>query len=63
MVMFKKNLVSSNEHNVRSIYLMRWSEPVVIVKFVGINNVLLAIPDNGVVIRRAHVSQLKPYVN
>jgi len=41
---------------------MRWSEPVVIVKFNGENNVLLANPDTGVVIRRAHVSQLKRYV-
>jgi hypothetical protein len=61
--MFKRNLVISKAQNVTSKLLMRWSEPVVIVKFSGVNNVLLANPDTGVVIRRAHVSQLKPYVN
>ena len=61
--MFKRNLVISKAQNVTRKLLMRWSEPVVIVKFSGVNNVLLANPDTGVIIRRAHVSQLKPYVN
>lgn len=63
LVMFRKNLVSLKAHNVTSKLLMRWSDPVVIVKFVSTNNVLLANPDTGVVIRRAHVSQLKQYVS
>ena len=61
LVMFRKNLVSSKAQNVTSKLLMRWSEPVVIAKIVNTNNMLLANPDNGVIVRRAHVSQLKPY--
>ena len=63
MFMFKRNLVSSKALNVTSKLLTRWSDPVVIVKFVGINNVLLANSDTGIVIRRVHVSQFKPYVS
>ena len=63
LVMFKRNLVSSKAEKVTSKLLMRWSQTVVIAKFSGVNNVLLANPDTGVVVRRAHVSQLKPYVN
>ena len=48
---------------VTDVLLMRWSQPVVIAKFTGVNNVLLANPDTGVIVRRAHVSQLKSYVN
>ena len=59
LVMFRKNLVSSKAQNVPSKLLMRWSDPVIIVKFVSMNSVSLANPDTGVVIRRAHVSQLK----
>jgi len=61
LVMFRKNLVSSKANNVTSKLLMRWSEPVVIAKIVNHNNMLLANPDTGVVVRRAHCSQLKPY--
>ena len=61
--MFKRNLVSSKALNVTSKLLTRWSDPVVIVKIVGINNVLLANRDTGIVIRRVHVSQFKPYVS
>ena len=63
LVMFKRNLVSSKAQKVTGKLSMRWSQPVVIAKFSGVNNVLLANPDTGVIIRRAHVSQLKPYVN
>jgi len=41
-------------------HLLRWSRPSNIGKFVRHNVVLLANPDTGVIIRRAHVSQLKP---
>jgi hypothetical protein len=63
LVMYKRNLVSSEAQKVTGKLLMRWSQPVVIAKFTGVNNVLLANPDTGVVVRRAHVSQLKSYVN
>ena len=61
LVMFRKNLVSSKANNVTSKLLLRWSEPVVIAKIVNKNNMLLANPDTGVIVRRAHSSQLKPY--
>ena len=62
LVMYRKNLVSSKAQNVSSKLLMRWSDPLVIAKFVATNTLLLANPDTGVIVRRAHVSQLKPYV-
>jgi len=63
LVMYKRNLVSSKARNVSGKLLMRWSDPVVVAKYVGPNSVLLANPDTGVIIRRAHVSQLKTYVS
>jgi len=63
MVMFRRNVVSSKARNVSGKLLMRWSHPVVVAKFVGPNTVLLANPETGVIVRRAHVSQLKAYVN
>jgi hypothetical protein len=39
----------------------KWSVPLVIVKYVSPVTVLLANPDTGVVLRKAHVSQLKPH--
>ena len=60
-VMYKKNLVSSKADNITSKLLLRWSEPLLIAKVVNSNNVLLANPNTGVIVRRAHVSQLKAY--
>jgi hypothetical protein len=40
---------------------LKWSQPLRIAKFVSPVTVLLANPDTGVIIRRAHVSQLKKY--
>ena len=60
---FKKNVVSSKAQNISSKLSMRWSEPAVISKIVYVNNLLLANSNTGVVVRRAHVSQLKPYHN
>jgi transposase InsO family protein len=62
-VMFRRNLISSKPLQLSSKLMLRWSDPVVIAKFVRANVVLLANPDTGVIIRRAHVSQLKPYVS
>ena len=61
LVMFRKNLVSSKAQNITSKVSMRWSEPVLIVKIFNTNNMLLANPDTGVIIRRDHVSQLKSF--
>jgi hypothetical protein len=40
---------------------LKWSQPLRIARFVSPVTVLLANPDTGVIIRRAHVSQLKKY--
>ena len=63
LVVFKKNVLSSKAQNITNKMSMRWSEPVVISKIVNVNNLLLANPNTGVVVRRAHVSQAKPYHN
>jgi hypothetical protein len=59
-VMYRLNLTSSEVQNISAKLLLKWSRPVVIAKFVHPNIVLLANPVTGVIIRRAHVSQLKP---
>ena len=61
-VVYRLHVVSSKAQNISAKLAMRWSRPVVITKVVGPNSVLLANPDTGVVVRRAHVSQLKPFV-
>jgi len=61
-VMYRKHLVSSKSKNVTGKLLLRWSEPLVIAKVVNSNNVSLANPNTGVIVRKAHVSQLKPYI-
>jgi hypothetical protein len=59
-VLFKKNVVSSKALKVSEKLQLRWSEPRVIARIVN-ENVLLAHPDTGVIIRKAHVSQLQNY--
>jgi hypothetical protein len=60
-VMFKRNLLSNKAQNITAKLSLRWSEPLVISKVVNQNNVLLANPNTGVVVRKAHVNQLKRY--
>jgi len=62
-VMHRKNLVSNKAHNVTAKMLMRWSEPLIISKFLNENNVLLVKPGTGAIVRKAHVSQLKRCVD
>jgi hypothetical protein len=62
IVMYKMRLSSSKAKNVTAKLLLRWSKPVVIPKVVRPSVVLLGSPETGVVIRRAHLSQLKHYV-
>jgi hypothetical protein len=59
-VMYRKNLVSYKAMNISAKLMHRWSEPLVIAKLVRANGMLFANPDTGVIVRRAHVSQLKP---
>jgi hypothetical protein len=40
---------------------LKWSKPIVIIKFSKPNVVQLAMAESGVVARKAHVSQLKRY--
>lgn len=40
---------------------LRWSEPLVVAKYLTEVTVELANPDTGVIVRKAHVSQLKRY--
>jgi hypothetical protein len=61
-VRYRCKAVSSKAREVSAKMLLRWSEPTVIVKEVRPNVVLLAHPDTGVIVRRAHVSQLKKCV-
>jgi hypothetical protein len=60
-VVFRLKSASSKAQNISAKLLLRWSKPVVIAKIVG-PNTLLGNPDTGVIVRRAHVSQLKPFV-
>ena len=60
-VMFRRNLVSSKAQNITAKFSLRLSEPLVISKIVNQNNVLLANPNTGVVVRKNHISQLKRY--
>ena len=59
--MFKRSLLSNKSQNITAKLSLRCSQPVVISKVVNQNNVLLANTNTGVVIRKAHVSQLKRY--
>jgi hypothetical protein len=60
-IMFKRNLLSSKAQNITAKLSLRWSEPLVIRKMVNQINVMLTNPNTGVVVLKAHVSQLKSY--
>jgi len=61
-VRYRLKSASSKAREVSAKMSLRWSEPTVIAKEVWPNVVLLAHPDTGVIVRRAHVSQLKKCV-
>jgi hypothetical protein len=42
---------------------LKWSVPLVIARFVLPVTVLLANPETGVIVRKASISQLKPYIS
>ena len=60
-VLYRKNVASSKARNISAKLMLCWSEPVIIAKMTSTNNVELANPNTGVIVRKAHVSQLKPY--
>jgi len=55
-------LSSSKAQNVTAKLILSSSAPVVVAKVLRPDVVLLASPDTGVIIRRAHIRQLKPCV-
>jgi hypothetical protein len=55
------NVASSKAPGISAKLFMKWSRPVVIAKEVRPTVVLLANPETAVIVRRAHVTQLKPY--
>jgi hypothetical protein len=61
MVVYKLNLISFKVKRTSATMLMKWSQPVVIAKFLAPNVVQLANPLTGVLVRKAHVSQIKKY--
>ena len=56
---YRLRFISSKVQNIPAKLLLKWSVPVTIAEVVRTNVVLLANPDAGVIIRRAHESQLK----
>jgi hypothetical protein len=62
-VMYRLHPVSSKIRQHSAKLSLKWSPPLTVAKFVRPNVVLLANPETGVVVRRAHVSQLKAYVS
>jgi len=55
-------VLSSKAQNISAKLALKWSKPVIVAKVVRPNVVLLANPDRGVIIRRANVTQPKPYL-
>jgi len=62
-VVYRMRLASSKANNISAKFLLRWSKLFIIAKIVSLNVVLLANPETGVIVRRAHVSQLKAFVS
>jgi hypothetical protein len=60
-VVYKLKVLSSKTKGVSAKLGIKWSKPMVIAKFLKHNVVQLANLDSGVVIRNAHISQLKGY--
>jgi len=61
-VRYRLTLVSSKGQDRTAKMMLRWSRPYTIAREIRPNVVLLADPNTGVVVKRAHVSQLKPCV-
>jgi hypothetical protein len=59
-VLVRVHPLNSKSHQRSAKLDLKWSIPLVITKFVS--PVTVANPETGVIIRKAHVSQLKPYI-
>ena len=62
LIRYQLKLNGYKAQNLTAKLMLRWSAPVKVAKVIRPNVVLLANPDTGVIIRRAHVSQLKACV-
>ena len=61
IVLCQRKVLSSKGKGISQKLELKWSVPMVIVRFLKPNVVQLAMPESGVIIRKAHVSQLKSY--
>ena len=59
LVRYRLHPISSKVRGVSAKLMLKWSEPCVILEEVRPNVVLLGRPDTRIVVRRAHVSQVK----
>jgi len=62
-VVYRIRLARSKANNISAKFLLRWSKPFITAKIVRLSVVLLANPETGVIVRWAHVSQLKAFVS
>jgi hypothetical protein len=60
-VTYQRHTLSSKGKGVSQKLELRWSRPVVIARFLKPNVVQLAMPDTGVIVKKAHLSQIKRY--
>jgi hypothetical protein len=60
-VLYRHHVLSSKVKGVSQKMELRLSRPVVIVRFLKPNVVELAWPETGIVVKKAHVSQIKKY--
>ena len=57
----QRKVLSSKGKGISQKLELKWSVPLEIIRFLKPNVVQLAMPETGVIVRKAHVSQLKPY--
>jgi hypothetical protein len=60
-LVYRRHVLSSREKGISHKFELRWSRPMVIVKYLAPNVVLLALRENERVKRKAHLSQIKRY--
>ena len=61
VVVYRVKVLSSKGKGISAKLELMWSKPMVIVKFLKPNVVVLANVETGVVVRKTHVSQIKKY--
>jgi hypothetical protein len=61
LVLVKLHPLSSKPLQLSAKFSYKWAGPFVIAKFLTNVTVQLANPDNGVIVKKAHGSQLKNY--